>query len=85
MIEHKLPPQLCASCYREVIDRAPAMEGKHAVYCTENEVLAFIRVDQGCLKRWRLIGPVSEAEAHLITEMSEVALTAIEQSAETGH
>jgi len=85
MKEHKLPPQLCASCYREVIATAPAKDGKYAAYCTENETLVFIKIKQGCLVRWRLIGPISEAEAHAQAKLSEMVLAAITQSAESKH
>jgi hypothetical protein len=87
MKENQLPPSLCPSCYRQVVDRAPEIHGKQAFYCTENSALAIVIVDAGLIQRWRLIGPVADArEAQAICDLSQVVLdNLIQASAKKSH
>lgn len=63
-------PVCCAICERELLASLPADRDRHAAYCTHNQTLAIVKIIDGQINRWRLIGPVTEDEAQLTVELS---------------
>ena len=85
MTENALQPELCPTCYQEVLKQAPGLDGKHNIYCEEKKVLAMFTVKNGLISRWRLISPLDNAEACFVVGLKEMMKATIQSSAEIKH